>query len=326
MNVSQLILVVLLVVLVGALFVLALAETSLLKVRRSAAAVEAEAGDRQAAELVRLLDDLPRVLNAVLLTVLLVQVIAATTAGALARDWFGGAGVTIATAVTTFVLFIYGEAIPKTLAVQRPLPVARRLASPTRWLSVALRPVVSVLVGIARAQTGGAAINPVGGVSEAELRHLAGDAASTGNIDPSDAELIERAFVFGDLMVDQILVPRSDVVAVSSDTRVDAALQTAIAAGHRRLPVYEGEIDRIVGFVRMRDLAEAARIAPDSMVARRRRDVLEVPEATPVADLLRVMQQSRRHMAVILDERGDTAGIVTIEDVVEELVGTIEEE
>ncbi|MDH4144201.1 MAG: CNNM domain-containing protein [Acidimicrobiia bacterium] len=325
MSVHEVTLVAALVVLVIALFGLALAETSLLHVRRSAAAVEADLGDRRAAGLVLLLDDLPRVMNTVLLVVLLAQVAAAGIAGELARRWFGGSGLTIATAAVTMVLFIYGEAIPKTLAVRHPLGVALRLVAAVRCLRDLARPVVRVLVWIADVQTRESGVDAVTGVSEAELRHLAGVAASAGHIEPSDAELIERSFIFGDLHVGQICVPRRDMVAVSMDTSVASALRTAIAAGHRRLPVFEAGLERVAGFVRMRDLADASSADPDATVAGRVQEVLTVPASERLTDLLRLMQRSGRHLAVVLDEAGRTKGIATIEDVVEELVGTIED-
>ncbi len=325
MDAVDFILLVVLVLLVGVLFVLAMAEASLLQVRPSAAEVAAEEGDRHAAGLVRLLDDLPRVLNAVLLAVLLVQVVAATIAGALAQEWFGGSGVTIATVVVTFVLFIYGEAIPKTLAVQEPLRTARRLERPVRLLSTAFRPIVSVLLRVAAVQTRRDLVYEGGEVSEAELRLLADDAAEAGLIDESDAELIERSFLFGDLLVDQILIRRDHIVAADVGTPVDAALTAAIDAGHRRLLVFEDDLDHVVGFARLRDLAQAVRTDPDGTIRSHVRPVLTVSPAVPVAELLRRMQQSRCHMAVVLDDDSRTAGLVTIEDVVEELVGTIDD-
>jgi CBS domain containing-hemolysin-like protein len=325
MDTSELVIVIVLLLLVAGLFVLALAETSLLQVRRSAAEVEAEAGDRQAAGLLALLDDLPRVLNAVLLTVLLAQVTAATMAGELARDWFGGTGATIATATVTVVLFVYGEAVPKTIAVRNPFPVARRLAAPVRWLSAILRPIVSLLVRFADLQSRGSARDTVTSVSEAELRLLADEAAEKGQIEESDAELIERSFDFGDRQVGEILVPRDRVVAVPSHASVADALQTAIAAGHRRLLVHDGGIDHITGFVRLRDLAAAVTSEPETTVSTRTRTVLTVSKSSPVTDLLQRMQQARCHMAVVEAPGGLIEGIVTIEDVVEELVGTIDD-
>ncbi|MCP5024948.1 MAG: DUF21 domain-containing protein [Actinomycetia bacterium] len=323
---ADVVLVLVLVGLVSALFALALGEASLLHVRRSAAEVEAEAGNRRTGALVRLLDDLPRVMNAVLLTVLLAQVAAATVASVLARRWFGSTAVSVAAALVTVVLFVYGEAIPKTLALRHPLPVATALAGPLQWLSRVLRPVVSVLVVVADVQSPGRGIAMVTAVSEEELRHLADEAAAAGRIEESDAELIERSFDLGDMRVSEVLVPVDEVVAVPSSMPVTEALRAAIAAGHRRLPVYDGgEPAAITGFVRMRDLADAATAQEGSVVADRQRDVLVVPDSERVIDLLRSMQAARTHLAAVVDSGGRIRGIVTIEDVVEELVGTIED-
>jgi CBS domain containing-hemolysin-like protein len=228
-------------------------------------------------------------------------------------------------AAETALLFVYGEAIPKTFAVRQPLVVARRLAVPIRWLSIVLRPIVSVLVRLADAQLPGTGITTVTAVSEEELRHLADEAASAGSIEESDVELIERAFMLGDLRVNQILIPRVDIVAVSGDTPVADALRVAIAAGHRRLPVFNDGIDQITGFVTLRDLADSTTANPDTVVAERAREVLVVPESKRVIELLRAMQESGRHLAVVVDEYGGTEGIVTIEDAVEKLVGPIDD-
>lgn len=321
---TGLVLAAVLVGLVALLFVLALAEASLLHVRHSAVAVEAEAGDAHAIVLLGLLDDLPRVINAVLLSVLLAQVTAAAIAGALAANWFGGVGVTVATFVVTLVLFIYGEAIPKTLAVRQPLTWGRRLAQPIRWLAIVLRPFVSVLVRLADLQLPGRGIATPVAVSEQELRHLADEAADAGHIEESDAELIDRAFTLGDLSVGEILVPREKVVAVSADTAVEEAMQLSIAAGHRRLPVYRGDLDTALGIVRLRDLVAAVTDDPEMPVGTRTREALEVAPDSLVIDTLRAMQESGRHLAVVTDKAGRTVGIVTIEDAVEELVGAID--
>lgn len=308
--------------LVVALFGLALVEASLLHVRRSAVVVDAQTGDRRSERLLGLVDDLPRVMNAVLLAVLLCQVTAATIAGVLARRWVGSAGVTVATLVVTIVLFVYGEAIPKTLAIRQPLRIARRLSGPIRSLTGILRPAVSALVWVADVQSPRTETDT--SVGEKELRHLAREAASAGRIEASDAELVERSFAFGDLCVEQIMVARADVVAVSADTPVEEALRAAIAAGHRRLPVFEGGLENIVGFTRLRDLADAGSEDSAGIVAERIRPALSVRSTMLVIDVLRAMQSSTRHLAVVLDDADETEGILTIEDAVRELVGTIE--
>ncbi len=319
-------LILLLVVLLGTAMYLGAAEASLLRVRRSAVEVLVGEGDRSAPRLLRLIDDLPRVMNTVLLTVLLVQIGAATVTGLLAERWFGNVGVTIASILLTLVMFVYAEAIPKTYAVRHPIRVAKRTASLVTLLKNALRPVVSLLIWFADLQAPGQGIAGTAGVTEDELRLLAAQAAQSGEIADSDLELMERAFRVGDQRVDEILVPRTDVISVSSDTLARQALDIAIESGHRRIPVHHGDPDDMTGVVRLRDLARHLAAGLDEPVGRLAREMLVVPESKRVIELLREMQRSGRHVAVAVDEHGGTAGIVTIEDVVEELAGDVADE
>lgn len=156
---------------------------------------------------------------------------------------------------------------------------------------------------------------------------MAEEAAFDGTIDHSDAALLERSFEFGDMQCKDILVPRVDITAVRADEDVRSALEVAIAAGHRRLALHEGTLDDLVGVVRLHDLASA--VAEDDgprTVRPLMRPILVVPQTLRIVDLLREMQRSARHFAVAVDERGKTAGIVTIEAVVEELVGAISDD
>ncbi len=317
---------VLLLALIVSAVVLGAAETSLLRVRRVRVELLAGEGHRRAQRLVGLLDDLPRVLNGVLLAVLLVQIGAATVAGILAQRWFGNLGVTLGSVVLTAVLFVYGEAIPKTYAVRYPLPTALLLAWPVWVLATVLRPLVSILVRFADLQAPGTGIASPAAVSEAELRALAAEAEQAGEIKPTDRELIERAFRLGDRRVGEIVVPRTDIVAVPVDAATGAALRIAVGTGHRRLPVHAGSLDEIVGVVRLRDLAAAVADGAPGVVGDLAAEVLVAPESKRVADVLGEMQAQGLHLAVVVDEHGGTAGIVTIEDAVEQLVGGVADE
>ncbi len=323
---SDLTLAILLVALIVSAVVLGAAETSLLRVRQVRVELLAEEGNRRARRLVALLHDLPRVLNSVLLAVLLVQIGAATVAGVLAQQWFGNLGVTIGSVVLTAVLFVYGEAIPKTYAVRYPLPTALMLAWPVWALATMLRPLVSILVTIADLQAPGTGIASPVAVSEAELRALAAEAEEAGEIERTDRELIERAFRLGDRHVGEIIVPRTDIVGVPAEAGVAEALEIAISSGHRRLPVYAGSLDEIVGVVRLRDLAGAVAAGAPATVRDMAGEVLVAPESKRVVDLLGEMQAQALHLAVVVDEHGGTAGMVTIEDVVEQLVGDVADE
>lgn len=315
------------VILLGALVIIAVflaaTEAALLRVSPVKARVLADEGDRKAARVVTLIDDLPRVLNSVLLVVLLTQIGAATLAGVIADRHFGSLGVTLASVGLTFVMFVYSEAIPKTIAVRRPLFVARLVAGPIQLLIRPMGPVVNVLIWFADLQAPGRGVTTSASVTEAELRRMAADAEEAGEIETSDFELIERAFRVGDATIAEVVVPRTEVVGVAATESITTALDIALESGHRRLPVYETNIDEITGVVRLRDLAAAIADGITGNVAALQKPPLFIPETRRVVDVLRDMQDQGNTIAVVVDEHGGTAGIVTVEDIVEELVGAI---
>lgn len=319
-------LIILLLVLFAIAGFVAAAEASLLRISGVRVVTLAEQGHRRGRRLAALLDDVPAVLNAILLTALLAQIGGATVAGVLAGRWFGGLGVTLTSIALTILLFVYAEAIPKTFAVRHPERVALALAIPVGLLERLLRPVVRVLVWFADLQAPGRGITTSPTVTEDELRRLAMRAAHEGEITTEDFELIERAFRVGDRQVDDIMVPRLDVVAITTDTTLEDAVETAVTSGHRRLPVHSGRLDDVVGVVRLRDLIVPARETPDRPVDGFAEPPLVVPESKRVLDLLGEMQESSTHLAVVVDEYGAIAGLVTIEDIAEELLGSITDE
>ena len=313
------------VALAVAVFVAA-GETALLRMSPVRAASLASGGDRRARRVLILLDDLPQVLSAVLLTALLSQIGAATITGVLAQRWFGNLGVTLSSVGLTVLLFVYAEAIPKTYAVRHTDRVALALAWPLSRLELILRPIVRGLVWFADIQMPGKGVTTSPTVTEDELRLLASRAAKEGEITPDDLGLIERAFRLGDRRVDDIMVPRADIIAVSADATLDLALVIALEAGHRRLAVYADDSENIIGVVMLRDLIRVPETRRDLLtVSTVAAEPLVVPESKRVMDLLGDMQESRIHLAVIVDEYGGTAGLVTVEDIAEELLGSLSE-
>lgn len=309
------------VALVVAVF-LALAEASLLRISEYRVRALADEGGKSAIRLLSLVDRLPEVLNLILFLALLAQIGAATVTGILAQRWFGNLGITLASVVLTIVLFVYGEAIPKTYAVRHVESTALRVTGPIAFLERALRPLVSLLIWIADIQMPGKGITTTPTVTEEELRLLAYRAAHEGEITEADLTLIERAFRFGDRRADDIMVPRPDIVAVEVSTDVDHALEVALASGHRRIPIFEGSLEHITGVARLRDLMEA-RDRGESDLRSIAMAPLVVPESKSITNLLAEMQDQNNHLAVVVDEYGVTAGLVTVEDVAEELLGTI---
>ena len=301
----------------------ALSETSLLRASRVRVQAMAAEGRRPAQRLDRLQHRLPEVLNAVLLLALLSQIGAASLAGLLAQEWFGQVGVTIASVLLTVVLFVYGEAIPKTYAVRHPESVGMLLAGPVATIEFLLRPLVLVLVRFADVQMPGKGVQTGPTITEEELRLLAKKAVSEGEITEEDRDLIERAFRLGDRMVDEIMVPRTEIIGADLETNVGEAIDLALRHGHRRLVVFKDDLDTPVGVVRLRDLIQAD---ADATVRDVMTDVIATPESRRVLDVLEDMQRVRIHLAVVIDEFGGTAGMVTVEDVVEELFGDISQD
>ena len=303
---------------------LSLVEVAVVRVRRTQATVAAESGDDRARRLVALIDDLPVTLNTILLLALLMQVTTATLGGVLAERWFGNLGITMATIVTTLVLFLYAEAIPKTVAIRSPYRVARRATSVLGLLVAILRPVVSTLVWLADKQTPGTRAQ-LSAFSEDELRALARESADAGVIDIGDAELVDRSFEFGDRRVVDVMVPRADIVHASAEQSVAEVMAVATDAGHRRLPIATGGIDTITGMARLGDIAAAASRSPEEPVTSVARTVLRCRPEQPIASLMERMQTTQCWMAIVVDVDGRTLGLATIEDLVAELVGEIAE-
>lgn len=304
---------------------LSVAEVAVLRVRRSLVTVAAEEGDARAKRLLVLLDDLPLTLNTILLLALLLQVSTATIGGFLAQRRYGNVGVTAATIIITAVLFLYAEAIPKTMAIRSPLTLARAV-TPVLAVVVGLaRPLVRLLVWLADKQTPGTRAQ-LSAFSEEELRALAREAAQAGVIQPDDAHLVDRSFEFGDRRVGEIMVERADISFVSSDQSLDDALAEALASGHRRLPICGSGVDDVTGLARLPDLAAALEATPREPVASVATPVLRTGPDRPISHLLRRMQDANLWLAIVEDDRGRTLGLVTVEDVVAELVGEIAED
>jgi CBS domain containing-hemolysin-like protein len=323
----DLVLIIVLVVAFGLAIFLAAAETAFIRVPAVRVRALAAEGSTRASQVSRLIERLPEVLNAILLAALLSQIVAATVAGVLAGRRLGSTGPAIASAVLTFVLYVYAEAIPKTYAVRHPTRVVLAVALPLAAIEWVLRPIVKILIWIADLQMPGRGVVTGPTVTEDELRLLASKAAIEGEITSDDAELIERVFRVGDLEVDDIMIPRPDVVGVEESASVATAVDVGLEAGHRRLAVYRDSIEHIAGVVRLRDLVRIPESRRgDLRVGSLATEPLVVPETKRVLDLLQEMQAGGVHLAVVVDEYGGTAGIVTVEDIAEELLGSITDE
>ena len=320
-------LVALIVVLIAASGGLALAETSLTRTSKVKALSLEDDKRRGARQLVRLVDDPARFLNPVLLLVLVCQLVAATLVGILADHWFGAWGVVAGAVFEVIVIFVLAEAIPKNWAVQNPERAALASA-PVVDVVVRFPPIRVVsraLVAVANRLGGGRGRTTT--VSESELLAMADVALADEVIETEERALIHSIIEFGDTVVREVMRPRPEMVTVEADQSVSEALDEAMRAGFSRVPVHTGNVDDIVGIAYAKDLIRAEREAHGGdQVGGYVRPARFVPETKRVAQLMREMQERKYHQAMVVDEYGGTAGLVTLEDLIEELVGEIVDE
>ena len=309
---------------------LALAETGLVRTSRvKARSLEADK-HRGATALVELVETPERFLNPLLLLILICQLTSATLIGLLADQWLGAWGVVAATAFEVVVIFVFFEAVPKNWAVHHPERAALASAPVVRWLIrfPPVRALATVLIGLAdlvlgrRGEASQSAL-----ITESEILAMAEVAEGEDVIAPEERAFIHSVIEFGDTVVREVMVPRTDMRALETTATVSDGLLAALEAGYSRLPVYLDSIDDVVGIVYMKDLIRLEREGRGGEpVEAHVRAVAFVPETKPVPDLLRQMQEKKVHQVIVVDEYGGTAGLVTLEDVLEELVGEIVDE
>jgi putative hemolysin len=316
-------------VLFAASAVLAMSETAFVKASRIKLATLAEQGDRRAARVVGLLDHQERTLNSVLLLLLGCQMVSATLVGSVLEPTFGTAGLLLGSLLEITVFFTFAEVAPKTYAVTHPeravLQVSGLLSFVTHFAP--LRTLTRGFIGLANIVLPGRGLAKGPFVTENEILTMADVAADEEEIETEERELIHSIFEFGDTVVREVMLPRPDMIAVEADATVDEAVNTMISAGYSRVPAYERSTDNIIGLIYLKDLVGLQTEAQGSEPVRGAvREAVYVPESKRVAELLREMQQQKYHMAIVVDEYGGTAGLVTLEDLLEEIVGEITDE
>ena len=308
---------------------LALAETALNRTSLAKAQALANEGKRGSRALLDLVREPERFLNPIILAVCIAQTTQAVLTGIVADRLYGPVGVAIATLLNVVVFFVLTEAMPKTWALLYPERGALVSARPVSWLVRfgPLRLFSHLFIGLTNWLIPGKGLKQGPFVSEAELLHIVHAAADHDVIEHDERELIESVIEFGDTIVREVIVPRADMVTVDTDATIGDALGVVIDEGFSRVPVIGEGIDDIVGVVYLKDLVRAYRRGrSDEPVSRLARRAHFVPETKKVDDMLREMQAGKFHMAVAIDEYGGTAGLVTLEDLLEELVGDINDE
>ncbi len=308
--------------------VLALAETALTRVSRAKAQALSETAGRRGEVLLSLIEH-QQWLNPLLLVVLSTTLVQSTLLGVLAGRLLGGWGVVGATILNVTLFFVIAEVAPKTWAIQHTDRAALAVARPVKLLAglPPLRLLSRALIGLTNALLPGKGLARGPYTSEEELLAVADLAVEEDVIEEDERALIESVIELGDTVVREVMVPRPDMVTVTSDFRIADAMEVVILNGYSRIPVCGAGIDDVVGVVHAKDLMRAERDGQEERtVGELARPSHHVPETKRVASLLREMQHDRFHLAIVVDEYGGTAGLVTLEDIIEELLGEIVDE
>ena len=269
----------------------------------------------------RMKDDPHRLLSTILIGNNVVNVGASSLATILAIDLFPGYAVGIATGVMTFLILVFGEVFPKSIATQNNIFIARLAIGPIYWLSIVCYPILLFLNFIPRI-TGKIKKSPH--VTEEELLTIVEAVEEEGQIKEEEKELIHNIFEFDDTAASEIMTPRGDMFVIDVDLELD---QTGILeSGYSRIPVIEGDIDHIIGILNIKDLFLHTVSGNDVNVRRIMRAPYFVPENKKLDSLLQQFKKRRNHMAIVVDEHGGVSGLITLEDALEEIVGEIADE
>ncbi|MGD8813136.1 MAG: hemolysin family protein [Anaerolineales bacterium] len=237
----------------------------------------------------------------------------------------------LAFAVITFLHVVIGELAPKSIALQNPERTSLMIAQPTIWTEWVFKPFIWVLNGAGNALLRLIGVQPAAGHemvhSVAELKMLVRASAEGGLFGFREQEMVHAVFDFRNTLVRQVMVPRTEMVAISSDLRTKELIAVFVENPYTKVPVYAGDLDHIVGVIYLKDVLRETNgeNKGDGTTADLMRDAIFVPEAARVSTLLELFRTSRQHIAIVLDEYGGTAGVVTLEDLVEEIVGEVGE-
>ncbi|WP_328466458.1 hemolysin family protein [Actinoplanes sp. NBC_00393] len=326
----QLIIVAVLLVLLAGLA--SMADAALATVSPARAAELAREGRRGAGALAAVASDVVRHVNLLLLLRLLCELTATTMVALVAVDTWGVGwrAALVAAGAMTLVSFVVVGVAPRTVGRQHAYAVGRATAPLVRWLGKVLNPLASLLILIGNAVTPGKGFpeGPFG--SQVELRELVDLAEQRGVVEHGEREMIHSVFALGDTIAREVMVPRTEMVWIEAPKTLQQALFLFLRSGFSRIPVIGETVDDVLGLLYLKDVIRRTQSGDPEATAQAVADAMRpatfVPESKPVDDLLSEMQAARNHLVIVVDEYGGTAGLVTIEDILEEIVGEITDE
>ena len=287
----------------------------------------AEKGDKKAEKAIKLADDFDTLISTILIGNNIVNILATALATLFFTELIVNADVaaTVSTAVLTVIILLFGEISPKTMAKNSPEKFARFSAPIISAFQTLFTPLTFLLKKLQNLLAKLAKNEEDKGMTEEELISIIEEAEEEGDIDKEESDLIKSAIEFGDLEVGDIFTPRIDVTAISKDADKESIATAFTESGYSRLPVYEGDIDNVIGILYYKDFYATAyntEVPIDEII----KPAIYVAVSQPVNELMKELQEKQLHMAIVTDEFGSTAGLITLEDILEEIVGEIWDE
>lgn len=267
-----------------------------------------------------------RLLSTILIGNNVVNLTAASLVSIVSFQYFGSEGVAVATGLLTIIVLLFGEIIPKTLCAKHSDTAVQFFSHPIYWMGQLLSPVLYVLEPLILKLTGGRGLT-VPFVTEEELMIMLEAGGKAGVLETDEVRMIKNVFEFTDLTAEDVMTPRNYMFGLSAELSLGEAKEEIFKATNSRIPVYEDNLDNIIGILyRHHALKELAQGNQESLLKDLCRPALFVPEAKPADDLLKQFQQEKRHIAIVVNEFGGVVGLVTTEDLLEEVVGEILDE
>ena len=300
-------------------------ETAYTSLNRIRLKTRADNGSRRAARTLELAEEYDKLLTTILIGNNIVNITATTVATVLCTRWFHQYGPTVSTVAMTVIILIFGEVTPKSMSKERPEDFAMFAQPLLKLFMVVLTPLNFLFTQWKKLMS--KVFRPKGddGITEEELVGMVDQAQTEGGLDEHESDLIRNAIEFNDLEVSEILTPRVDLTAADEDSSMEEIAALFAETGYSRIPLYHETVDNIVGVIHEKDFY-AARYRGETMLSNIKSPVFYTTGNTRVFELLRILQKNKAHMAVVVDEYGGTEGIVTLEDILEELVGEIWDE
>lgn len=300
-------------------------ETALTAANRVRLKNQAEEGDKDATGAMKLIEKFDNTLSALLISNNVVNILSSSLTTVIFTGLLGEGGVGVATAVCTVVVVIFGEVLPKSFAKNNSEKLIKVMHKPLHIIIFVLTPAIKVLEFLQNILNRNSE-DETPSYTEQELLSIVDEIEDEGVLEEDEADLVQSAIEFNDIDAGEVLTPRVDICAIDKNADKETILEMFLLHNYSRMPVYEGSIDKIIGFINQKDFFAAVIKGVESPMESLIKPCLYVPPKMKIIDVMHTLQKDKVHMAVVTDEYGGTRGIVTLEDILEQLVGDIWDE